>query len=88
MSLMVKDNLERAQQKQKLWYDQNALQGELKLGDVVLVLLPTSGSSLTAQWMSSVQSQQYHLYVDMHDTRKRTSTFHISMPLVPASTHE
>ena len=50
MSEMVKDNLERVQQKQKLWYDQNARQREMKPGDLVLVLLPTSGSSLTAQW--------------------------------------
>ena len=50
MAELVKDNLERAQKKQKLWYDQNARQRELKPGDLVLVLLPTSSSSLTAQW--------------------------------------
>ena len=45
MAEMVKGNLERAQQKQELWYDQNARQRELKPGNLMLVLLPTSSSS-------------------------------------------
>ncbi|KAL5497407.1 hypothetical protein EMCRGX_G013874 [Ephydatia muelleri] len=83
MSEMVKDNLERAQQKQKLWYNQNARQKELKPGDLVLVLLPTSGSFLTAQWKGPYpvlhRASSVNYVVDMHDTRKRERTFHIKM---------
>eukprot|EP00731_Ephydatia_muelleri_P030199 Em0021g722a len=83
MSEMVKDNLERAQQKQKLWYDQNARQRELKPGDLVLVLLPTSASSLTAHWKGPYpvlhRASSINYVVDMHDTRKRERTFHINM---------
>eukprot|EP00731_Ephydatia_muelleri_P033526 Em0031g34a len=83
MAEMVKGNLERAQQKQKLWYDQNARQRELKPGDLVLVLLPTSSSSLTAQWKGPYpvlhKASSVNYVVDMHDTRKRERTFHINM---------
>eukprot|EP00731_Ephydatia_muelleri_P011389 Em0006g283a len=83
MAEMVKGNLERAQQRQKLWYDQNARQRELKPGDLVLVLLPTSSSSLTAQWKRPYpvlhKASSVNYVVDMHDTRKRERTFHINM---------
>ena len=83
MAEMVKGNLERAQQKQKSWYDQNARQRELKPGDLVLVLLPTSSSSLTAQWKGPYpvlhKASSVNYVVDMHDTRKRERTFHINM---------
>lgn len=84
MSEMVKDNLERAQQKQKLWYDWNARQRELKPGDLVLVLSPTSGSSLEAHWKGTYpvlhKASAVNYVVDMHDTRKRERrTFHINM---------
>ena len=83
MAEMVKGNLERAQQKQKLWYDQNARQRELKPGDLVLVLLPTSSSSLTAQWKGPYpvlhKASSVNYVVDMHDTRKRERTFHICL---------
>eukprot|EP00731_Ephydatia_muelleri_P015573 Em0008g1293a len=83
MAEMVKGTLERAQQKQKLWYDQNARQRELKPGDLVLVLLPTSSSSLTAQWKGPYpvlhKASSVNYVVDMHDTRKRERTFHINM---------
>ena len=79
---MVKDILERTQQKQKLWYDHNARQRELKPGDLVLVLRPTSGSSLTAQWKGPYpvlhRTSSVNYVVDMHDTRKRERTFHIN----------
>ena len=83
MSEMVKDNLERAQQKQKLWYDHNAQQRELKPGDLVLQLLPTSGSSLTAHWKGPYpvlhRTSSVNYVVDIHDTRKRERIFHINM---------
>ena len=49
MSDLVGENLSEAQRRQ-VWYDRNARQREFKPGDLVLVLLPTSAGSLTAQW--------------------------------------
>ena len=83
MSDLVRDNLSEAQRRQKVWYDLNARQREFKPGDLVLVLLPTSAGSLTAQWqgpypvLHRIGSVNY--LVDMHDTRKRERTFHVNM---------
>ena len=83
MSDLVRDNLSEAQRRQKVWYDRNARQREFKSGDLVLVLLPTSAGSLTAQWqgpypvLHRIGSVNY--LVDMHDTRKRERTFHVNM---------
>ena len=75
MSNLVRVNISEAQQRQKVWYDRNACQTEFKPGDLVLVLLPTSAGSLTAQWkgpypvLHKIGSVNY--LVDMQDTRKR-----------------
>ena len=83
MSDLVRDNLSEAQRRQRVWYDRNARQREFKPGDLVLVLLPTSAGSLTAQWqgpypvLHRIGSVNYR--VDMQDTRKRERTFHVNM---------
>ena len=50
MTAIVQDNWKKAQSRQKTWYDQNTRDRELKPGDEVLVLLPTSSNKLLAQW--------------------------------------
>ena len=50
MADLVQQNLSKAQEKQKLWYDKGARHREFTAGDQVLVLLPTSASKLLAQW--------------------------------------
>lgn len=83
MSKLAQENLSKRQQQQKLWYDKNARQREFKPGDLVLVLLPTTTSSLTAKWkgpypvLQKVSSVNY--VIDKHDTRKRERTFHVNM---------
>ena len=47
---LVRSNLTTAQNTQKTWYDCNARERELKPGDRVLVLLPTSTNKLLAEW--------------------------------------
>ena len=42
MTEIVKDNMKEAQQQQKTWYDKTTRERELKSGEEVLVLLPTS----------------------------------------------
>ena len=93
MAELVQENLAKAQKQQKRWYDQNARQRELKAGDQVLVLLPTSTHKLLAQWQGPYQVLkkvgEVDYLVDMHDHRKRRRIFHINMLrewVVPAST--
>ena len=50
MADLVKENLEKAQEKQKHWYDQGARVRQFEVGDPVLVLLPTTTDKLLAQW--------------------------------------
>ena len=50
MSELVQENMKRAQQKQKAWYDRNAREREFQPYDQVLVLLPTTTNKLLAQW--------------------------------------
>ena len=83
MTDLVQDNLVKAQQHQKFWYDQNAVDRELKTGDHVLVLLPTDMSKLLAQWQGPYRvlerRGQVDYVIDMHDRKKRHWTFHINM---------
>ena len=50
MAELVKENLSKSQEKQKIQYDKDARMREFADGDPVLVLLPTSSSNLLAQW--------------------------------------
>ena len=83
MSSLATKNLQRAQKQQKMWYDGNARQQEFQIGDLLLVLLPTSAGALTAQWKGPYPILQkigaVNNVVDMHGTRKREHTFHINM---------
>ena len=47
---LVRENLKKAQNKQKQWYDRNVRERTFKEGDQVLVLLPASSNRLLAQW--------------------------------------
>ena len=49
MHSLVAENMQDAQQRQKTWYDRNACQRQLAIGDQVLVLLPTDSNKLLAQ---------------------------------------
>ena len=83
MSELAQQNLPRAQESQKWWYDQNARIRGFHPGDQVLVLLPTSTNKLLARWQGPYQILQqvgkvnYQVY--MHDRRKRKRIFHVNM---------
>ena len=83
MSEIVQQDVSRAQDKQKRWYDQTACDRELHPGDQVLWLLPTSMNKLLAQWQGPYQVLQkvgkVNYMVDMHDRRKRKRIIHINM---------
>ena len=80
---VVQDNSQKAQTRQKAWYDRTARQRKLKEGDQVLVLLPTSSSKLLAQWqgpypvIKAIGDVNY--MIDMYDRRKRRRVFHVNM---------
>ena len=47
---LVKENVGKAQRYQKEWFDKQERESELKAGEKVLILLPTSASKLLAKW--------------------------------------
>lgn len=75
--------MSQAQAEQKLWYDRTARHWELKVGDPVLVLLPSPSSKLHAEWQGPYSVKEVvgkvNYVVDMHDKRKCYRTFHINM---------
>ena len=83
MSNLAQENLQRSQQTQKRWYDRNAREREFKVGDHVLVLLPTSSNKLLAKWqgpypiLEKLGKVTYR--VDMFDHVKRKRVFHVNM---------
>eukprot|EP00731_Ephydatia_muelleri_P005837 Em0003g85a len=83
MAELVKDNLEKAQETQKKWYDLNAREHSFELREKVLVLLPTSTNKLLAQWQGPyevVKKINKVIYqVEMLNKRKRLRNFHINM---------
>ena len=91
MTELAQENLGKAQRRQKQWYDRKARNRELKEGQQVLVLLPTSQKKLQAAWQGpynvtrKVGTVDYEVY--MHDKKKRKRIFHINM-LKPWYTNE
>jgi hypothetical protein len=83
MSELARENLAKAQQEQKRWYDQNARVRRFQEGDQVLVLLPSSTNKLLVKWQGPypvkkvVSSVNYK--VDMFDHQKRQRVFHVNM---------
>ena len=83
MKEAVHNNLRKAQQQQKVWYDENSRERSFAVGDWVLVLLPTSASKLTAQWQGPYRVVEcmgkVNYAVHMHDHRKHRRVFHVNM---------
>ena len=79
---LVHDNLTKAQQTQRSWYDQNARNREFSPGDRVLVLLPTATNKLLAVWQGLypiiARLGRVVYEVDM-GSRRRRKRFHINM---------
>ena len=83
MTQLVQKNLKNAQQTQKRWYDRTAREREFQSGDQVLVLLPTSTSTLLAKWRGPYRvlkrEGKVTYLVDMHDACKRKRILHVNM---------
>ena len=80
---LVKDNMEKAQETQKRWYDLNARERSFEVGEKILVLLPASTNKLLAQWQGPyevVKKVNKVIYqVEKQNKRKRLRNFHINM---------
>ena len=83
MTELVSENLQRAQQAQKRWYDQNARDREFQPADQVLVLLPTSTHKLLVQWQGPYpvlrRMGKVNYEIDLYDRRKWRRIFHVNM---------
>ena len=83
MTKIVQENLSRAQEYQKAWYNKTARVREFGVGEQVLVLLPTSTHKLKAQWQGPYtvvrRIGDTNYLVDMEDKEKRHRTFHVNM---------
>ena len=79
MSELAKENLAKAQQRQKKWYYENARELQVEPGAQMLVLLPTETSKLLAQlhgpYSVLCQLSPVNYEVDI----KRRRIFHINM---------
>ena len=83
MAELVKENVGKAQRRQKEWFDRQARERELKVGEKVVILLPTSASKLLAKWQGPFvvkgRKGRVNYEVDMGGRRKKCRTFHINM---------
>ena len=55
MRELARVNLEKAQERQKAWYDRNARDREFAPNDQVLLVLLISASKLSATWQGPYQ---------------------------------
>lgn len=80
---LVVQNMEESQAAQKRWYDKKAREMNLKTGDKVLVLLPTSTHKLLAQWQGPYivrkRIGKVNYEVVMPERRKPHVVFHANM---------
>lgn len=76
---LVQANMEHSQQIQKYWYNRRARTLQLKPGDKVLVLLPTSTHKLFAQWQRPYLIGRVNYEVVMPEHKKPNVIFHINM---------
>ena len=80
MKKMADMNLKKAQQQQKLWYDQSR---EFKKDDMVLLLLPTTTNKLLAKWQGPYRVigrvGKANYLIDMPDHQKTRRIYHVNL---------
>ena len=73
----------KEQSHQKEWFDRQARERELKVGEKVLILLPTSASKLLAKWQGLFvvkgRKGRVNYVAGMRERQKKFRTFHINM---------
>ena len=83
MSILVTDNMQQAQAKQKTYYDQRAKIRKFEGGDEVLVLLSRAGNPLKLEWAGPYriirQISPVNYIVETPGRRRETKTVHINL---------
>lgn len=83
LSSLAHSNKEQAQSSQKTWYDRTARSRSFNPGQKVLLLLPSSESSLLAKWQGPYEVLRkmgpVTYEVAMPDRRKPRQVFHINL---------
>jgi len=83
MAELVRVNMTKAQQHQKQWYDQSSRKRTLHPGQKVLLLLPTSDSSLLAKWQGPYEVLRKlsatNCEISLPDRRKKSQVFHVNL---------
>ena len=79
-SKMARDNLEAASIRYKKYYNKKAKDRDMKVGEKVLVLLPTSSNKLLMQWKGPYEIVATLGKVDYKiDMQGKVKTFHANM---------
>lgn len=77
------DHLSKAQFRQKVWYDQTARSRSFTPGEKVLLLLPSSESSLLAKWQGPYEvlrkAGEVTYEIAMPDRRRQKQLFHVNL---------
>ena len=80
---IVIQNMKKSQNKQKEWYDLKVRDMKLRIGDQVLVLLPTSANKLLSQWHGPYEVTRVigkvNYEIEMPERRRKRVIFHINM---------
>ena len=83
MAELVQVNANKAQQKQKAYYDRGVQQRVLKKGEKVLVLLPNAHNCLKLEWVGPYEVKRkvsdVDYEVEMPDRQKERRIYHINM---------
>ena len=80
---IVQENARDVQTKQKTYYDQNAREMNLKAGDKVLLLLPSSSRKFVAKWQGPYvvtrRTGKVNYEIQMPDKGGRKQIFHVNL---------
>ncbi|XP_041356959.1 uncharacterized protein LOC121374100 [Gigantopelta aegis] len=77
---MAKENLEKSARRHKYYYNKKARQRNMKVGEKVLVLLPTDNNKLTMQWKGPYTIKEKLGNVDYRlEVNRKIKTFHANM---------
>ena len=83
LSSMAHDHLAKAQTRQKTWYDQTARSRSFNPGEKVLLLLPSSESSLLAKWQGPYdvlrKASEVTYEIAMPDRRRSKHLYHVNL---------
>ncbi len=83
MAELVQENMTKSQRKQKCYYDRGTQERTLKVGEQVLVLLPTVRNKLKLEWVGPYRVTRQVTPVDyeleMPGRRKERKVYHINL---------